>query len=197
MEFANLEGGIAAVLDEWNKAENAIKKAEQVNGEVINPAVYELRYAGRRLVEALAEKDNDPDKAIKLLGDAHFDCCRARHDAIDAATAKISSDLDIATNKIGAHNILTYFPEWRDLAQELIQVRELIANSREHRNDRDKIYNVLQNENLDWIVQIHSQFKANEQTMVLAARGERRKYFGGIFVGILGILVGILIALIA
>src|SRR5688572_5247091 len=90
------------VSAEWNKAETAIKLAEQVNGEIINPAIYELRYAGRRLIEALeAASAGDRQEALSLLRDAHFDCMRSRHDATDAATSKIVSDLKIAVEYLG------------------------------------------------------------------------------------------------
>jgi hypothetical protein len=104
----DLDAAVSAVRDEWNNAEAAIKLAEQVNGEIVNPSVYELRYAGRRIVEALAHPDIEQGK--KLLGDAHFDCCRARHDAVDAATSKISADLDLAVKHLGADTVLKSFP---------------------------------------------------------------------------------------
>jgi hypothetical protein len=34
-----LEPLVFQIIDEWNKAEKAIKIAEQVNGEIINPAI--------------------------------------------------------------------------------------------------------------------------------------------------------------
>lgn len=59
-----------SIHDEWNKSEEAIKAAEQVNGRVILPAVKELRYAGRRIVEAL--------HLIGAGDDDHAPPCRAR-----------------------------------------------------------------------------------------------------------------------
>ena len=95
----------------WNEAEGMIKVAEQVNGEIINPAIYELRYAGRRIVEALkCHEEGDIDKRNNLLHDADFDCCRAKHDAIDAITAKVANDMALATKKLGEDNVLQHFP---------------------------------------------------------------------------------------
>lgn len=92
-----------AVADAWDKAEHAIKLAEQVNGQVVNPAIYELRYAGRRLIEAdQLEAKGDLEEAAKRLGDAQMDCMRARHDAVDAATSKITVHLELAIDKLGA-----------------------------------------------------------------------------------------------
>ena len=42
-----------ALIEQWNIAERRIKKAEQVRGnEVVSSAIFELRYAGRKLIDA-------------------------------------------------------------------------------------------------------------------------------------------------
>ena len=47
------EARIASICAEWDRAEKYIKLAEQIGGKVVFPAVAELRYAGRRIIEAL------------------------------------------------------------------------------------------------------------------------------------------------
>jgi hypothetical protein len=189
---AGLAEAVKAVQVEWNKAEKAIKLAEQVNGEIINPAVYELRYAGRRLVEALVETDES--NARKLLADASFDCCRARHDAIDAATSKIVADLDIAVARIGAEIVLHSFPEYCDLVAALGDIRDRIAVSRERRGDRDVIYSSIEKDLLEDIVSRFRKFRASEPLMVAVARSQRRsRLFNNIF-GWTGVLVTIFVA---
>jgi len=84
---------LRAIQDEWNRAETDIKTAETVVNNIVIPSVKELRYAGRRIIDAIMEMTAnpsayDPARVRALLDDAHFDCHRARHDAIDAATAK-------------------------------------------------------------------------------------------------------------
>jgi len=96
--------GSKATQDEWNRAEADIKTAEMGVHSIVIPSVKELRYGGRRVIDALMEIARNPNNAdntrIKaLLDDAHFDCHRARHDAIDAA--KIAADLEIMTAKLG------------------------------------------------------------------------------------------------
>ncbi len=167
---------ILSIIDEWNKAEKAIKIAEQVNGEIINPAVYELRYSGRRIVEAFGYlQQNDIVKANKLLNDAHFDCCRARHDAIDAATTKISNDLAIAVRKIGPRFVLQNFPSYTQLIKELSSTRRKIANSREDRENRDVIYSSIESDNLTTIIDYYDEFQANELILKRSGRWERLK----------------------
>jgi hypothetical protein len=108
---------------EWNRAERAIKIAEQVEGQIVNPAIYELRYAGRRIVEAFDLLESDPTSALQRLQDAQFDCCRARHDAIDAATSKMAATLDNAQEKLGIDVVMTHFAEFPAMIQGLGEVR--------------------------------------------------------------------------
>jgi hypothetical protein len=187
-----LEPLVFQIIDEWNKAEKAIKIAEQVNGEIINPAIYELRYAARRCVEAAQEyQNNNPRNAAKLLHDAHFDCCRARHDAIDAATSKISNDLSIAVRKIGGRVIYAKFPNYAVLVKELKSIRSLVASSREARENRDAIYETIAGDNLVKIVDLYSEFQACEEILKDEGRYSRLKTI----LGILGWVVATAIAI--
>ncbi len=193
----DIEAALKALCEEWNKAESAIKLAEQVNGEIINPAIYELRYAGRRIVEALAKRDEDPNTAKKLLDDAHFDCCRARHDAIDAATSKITADLRIAVDRIGPDVVLDKFRDLPVLLAELSKVRKLIAISRENRDNRDAIYATIQNDNLVNIVTTFDAFQASEAVLKAAAARIRISRFISYGFGVLGITLTILFGILS
>jgi hypothetical protein len=162
---------VEAVRVEWNKAEKAIKLAEQINGEIVNPAIYELRYAGRRLMEAISESDEVKFK--KLLGDAHFDCCRARHDAIDAATSKMVSDLKISVDKLGADIVLQHFPDFTSLFGSLSGVRKRIAISREDRDNREAIYAAIEKDTLPDMVDLYNNFLASESLLKESAKKRR------------------------
>ena len=191
-----LPDDICAALDklcaEWNSAERAIKIAEQVNGEIINPSIYELRYGGRRIIEAFElMRDGRFEEAGSILKDAHFDCCRARHDAIDAATTKMTSDLDIALKKLGATPIIQAFPDYSNLVGMLVETRQKIAVSRENRDDRDAIYKSIVNDNLVTIAQKFNMFQANEDVIIAHARSERRKLFFGYGLAAAGVVVAI------
>jgi hypothetical protein len=194
------DAALLAVREEWNRAEKAIKLAEQVNGEIVNPAVYELRYAGRRMMEAFAESDQS--KAMKLLEDAHFDCLRARHDAIDAATSKISADLDLSVQHLGADVVLTHFSQLPSLIFDLGEVRDKIAVSREKRDERDQIYSAIENDHLGALVTRYRQFKSSEPLLRESARIQRRNAarnslfgWGGFVFGAIAILFTIYVYL--
>ena len=115
---------LAAIQKEWNRAEEDIKTAELVVNKIVLPSIKELRYAGRRVIDALMIITANPHGADEgqirsLLDDAKFDCHRARHDAIDAATSKIAIDLEIMVSKLGYHAILPAYPDFPQLYQNL------------------------------------------------------------------------------
>ena len=55
---------LSIIAHEWNKAEQDIKLAEQIGNKVIIPSISELRYGGRRLIEAI-EKSTMMDQMTK------------------------------------------------------------------------------------------------------------------------------------
>ncbi|NBC97342.1 MAG: hypothetical protein GVY27_13435 [Deinococcus-Thermus bacterium] len=119
--FANFDEAVILLCQVWNAAERDIKIAEQIDGAVIVPSINELRYAGRRFVEAqeVRVRGGDPAKADRYLGDAWFACLRARHDAIDASVSKIAKDLDAAVDSFGHVPIARGFPRFTELKRTL------------------------------------------------------------------------------
>lgn len=187
---------IAKIRAEWDRAEEDIKIAEQVCNKVVWPSVKELRYAGRRVVDALhAINDGLPtDEITKLLQDAEFDCHRSRHDAIDAATATIAIRLDTACEKLGYGPILDAFPQFPLLRTKLNGVMQRIRESRGDRNSREKIYSAIEAEKLNDIVLLYNAFTESEDIMKDLARRERRNKLTSNSLAVIGILIGIVLA---
>lgn len=187
-----------SVLTEWNRAEKDIKIAEQVANKVVNPSIKELRYAGRRIVEAILKEQNaaPADDVIELLNDALFDCYRARHDAIDAGTSKIAIDLEIMTSRLGYEVILPVHPTFPKLFQDLQKVRERITESRENRDNREAIYSVLEASDFPALVKSFSELKGNEHIMVAMAKRRRRSELIGVIGGaaaVIAIIVAVVL----
>lgn len=133
------------IQQEWNKAESAIKRSEQIAKSVSIPAVTELRYAGRRLIDALdaSHHGGKEAKILALLEDARFCCHRAQHDAIDAAMAKIGIDLDDLTSRLGFEAVIHAYPEFRHFYADFTTSRAKIVSSRGNRDDRNGIYEAI------------------------------------------------------
>jgi hypothetical protein len=196
---------LRAIRDEWNRAESDIKTAETVVNNIVMPSIKELRYAGRRIIDALMlitdqEIGESPEKITALLDDANFDCHRARHDAIDAATAKIAADLEIMTVKLKYGPILQAYPDFHKLYTELVAVRNKIIISRKDRQDREAIYSTIESVDFPALVQSFNAMRTCEPMMIALAKKERAASFYGKWgfrVGIGGFVVAVIAILVA
>ncbi|MBF0333153.1 MAG: hypothetical protein HQL40_05815 [Alphaproteobacteria bacterium] len=184
---------LASLRDEWDRAEEDIKRAEQVGNQAVTPSVNELRYAGRRIVDAMhAICNGNRGDAPKLLQDALFDCHRARHDAIDAATSAIAVKLDITTDKLGYDPVLKAFPDYPHLLERLQKVREKIVQSRRNRFDRNAIYATIESVDFPKLVDRYNEFQRAEPIMRGLAKRQRRAFAVMLAAGIVAIVVAIL-----
>lgn len=173
---------LASIKNEWNRAEADIKLAEQVANKIVIPSIKELRYAGRRIVDMIHLMLTNPNDEVgmrSLLDDALFDCYRARHDAIDAATTKIALDLDIMVRKLKFEAILPAYPEFPQLWRDLQSIRDRIAQSREHREDREAIYSVIEATDFKVLVATFNAMRGTEQIMRQMATRNRWRDFSG------------------
>lgn len=165
---------LESIRTEWDKSEEVIKAAEQVNHKVNFPSIKELRYGGRRLIEALHLIDRgDDDEAATRLQDAEFCCYRARHDAMDAATSKIAKDLALAAGELGSEAILSGYGDFPELLKIVNRIRKNIRESRRDREKRDEIYSNMY-EDFKLAIDMYSAFQESESVIIAFAEKERR-----------------------
>jgi hypothetical protein len=190
---------LSLISAEWDKAEADIKLAEQVCDVIVLPSINELRYAGRRLIDALTaiKADDEPSRAHSLIDDAKFNCHRARHDALDAATAKIAADVEGMIKHLGFDVVSQCFPELPELRLSLRQARDRIVESRANREARDLIYRTLLETNLPALVRLHALLMEGEAPMKELVQAARRRElrnnifgWGGLIFGLVGIAIG-------
>lgn len=186
-----------AIRLEWNRAEEDIKLAEQVCNEIVFPSINELRYAGRRVVEILYGilNGSPADEIDGLLADARFDCHRARHDAIDTATAKIAIHVETMTEKLKYEAILPAFADFPTLVKALGEIRKKVSVSRRARENREAIYSAIEAADFPALVEKYRSLCANEPIMrVLAKRNRWRDFFGfwGFIVGAVALILSVL-----
>lgn len=160
------------VCEHWNAAEKAVKRAEQLVGSAVIPAIFELRYAGRRMIEAqclLRENTQESnDKALKRLQDASYNCQRAAHDAMDASVATISIHLRDLEKKLSPKKIVKAFPKYPDLLNALDAVQLRIQAARENREERNDIYANLGEEEFELLEVIYREFKKSPNVLKIA-----------------------------
>ncbi|MEX2618473.1 MAG: hypothetical protein WD767_20495 [Alphaproteobacteria bacterium] len=191
---------LASIRAEWNQAERTIKDAELAINEPIQPSILELRYAGRRLIEALEKlaTGGEQEDICKLLNDAYFNCLRARHDAIDAASAGFIITINSVPEYLGYDPVLKAFPDFPELLLKLTKLSDLIADSRSDRENRDKIYHSIEQGEFPKILELYKKFKSSEPLMEKLAGQQRSTTrrndifgWGGIIIGVVGLGVGI------
>jgi len=185
---------LLSICTEWNKAEEDIKFAELVCSDVVIPAVKELRYAGRRIVDAVQSMsiDGGEEDAKSYLNDAKFDCYRARHDSIDVATAKMAKDIEVMVTKIKYEAILKAYPSFPELYSELGIVRTKIAKSRGKRQDRELVYSAIENTDFPKLVERFQKLRACEPMMINLAKADRREKLIGRILTVISIIIAII-----
>lgn len=193
------------VSDEWDRAEYLIKRVEQVvDGTALQatiPSINELRYAGRRLVEAihLIVEAKDSDEVRVILREARFDCHRAQHDAIDATFRAIRVNLEAAEILLPMDAILRAFPDYTKLKSVFKSANDKVAASRENRQNREEIYESLKEIEFEETLEHYSNFLANESVLMAYAKEDRSTKFlaklsivGGLTVGFVGVVIAAL-----
>lgn len=165
---------------EWDLAEEAIKRCEQVARAAIIPAIKELRYAGRRIVDALnkAHKAGSQQDVNALLEDARFDCHRARHDAMDAALDVMALDFDNLTKRLGYDAVIQAYPDFQSLYRDFAKARRQIALSRGDRQNRNVIYETIASVDFPDLADRYADLVTCKPIALAAAAKSRRQRIG-------------------
>lgn len=171
---------LADIQREWDLAEEAIKRCEQVARAAIIPAIKELRYAGRRIVDALnkAHKSGSKDDVTALLEDARFDCHRARHDAMDAALDVMALDFDNLTKRLGYDAVIQAYPEFQSLYRDFAKARRQIAMSRGDRLNRNAIYETISSVDFPDLADRYADLVTCKPIALAAAAKSKRQRIG-------------------
>ena len=170
-----------------------MKLAEQVTGRPSTPSINELRYAGRKIIEAAkASATGDEASAKDLLRDARMDCLRAQHDAVDVAVALMAENVAVTTRQVGMERTAAAFPEVGDFIMKLSSAQQVIADTRADRDERRLRYETLLTADLPVLKVSFDKLKACQPYLIDDVRQARRREFFGYAVGAAGVLVAIL-----
>ena len=135
-------GKIAALAGKWNDAEEWVKRGENINRAAITPAINELRYAGRLIVDAFAaHKNGDEDEAKGCIANAEKNLAKARHDVVDTIYSFYSDKALQSLDQIGRAAAHEHFPRYTELFALIKTIREKIELARSDRHEeRETIY---------------------------------------------------------
>jgi len=176
-DFADALAKLAAHM---NKVEGRLKQAEQLREEVVIPGINELRYAGRRFIDAWAicalpaptEKQQQEARDHIVVARQYLQ--NADHDVTDAVCFFIHREINRMQRAYGANEMIRVFPRYAEFAQQMRTANEIISGSRETRQQRTAEYARLEADYIPSLIQTFEQLRFSE---TLALAGAKRKRF--------------------
>jgi hypothetical protein len=204
---SELDDAIAEFIKQWNIAEKRIKKAEQVRAnEVVSSAIFELRYAGRKIVDALdlvLKKDLNHDKEARkkihsYIADATEDCVKAKHDAIDSMMDFVVIWFNDVENSLSLTKVQQFFPDYLQTTSLIADIQTKIAESRQDRtNSRDTIYDAIDGDGYEKILKLFDTMRLSKDRVNAEIRKERTEKIWLWIITIASLLFGVVGVLVA
>lgn len=197
-----LDARLRELIVQWNVAERRIKQAENARAqEVVASAIFELRYAGRKVVDVIqiAQSNDwrtDPEISEKLhayIDDAIEDCVKAKHDAIDAVISFVVRWFNEHERKLGLSYLHKCFPTYLEVTAKIADIQEKIEESRQNRTQkRDGLYDEIEIDGYDAILNLYQQMRLSEKRINRIIRTEKLAWYALWFFGVTGFVIGIL-----
>ena len=178
-----------SIVERWNKVEGALKKAEGILTSAVQPAINELRYAGRRIVDALAiclhrhgediaaHSDEDIDR---VLLEAEQNCIKAEHDIADAVVLYVHMYINEIVTEFTELDVSAHFHNYFPLKVRIREVNDFVTSSREERGERSEMYDQIMSSYVPDIIQFYKEMQGAEGVIKLQhkkrlAEGKRQR----------------------
>ena len=158
---------LAAIVSRWNDVERHMKQVELLRSETIYAAVNELRYAGRKIADALlliSGGKEDAETFAKInehLVIAENYLVNADHDLSDAAILYISLRVKRIIELHGLAKVATCFPEFKELSELLKEAQSTVIQSRGDRQNRIEIYKTLVEKHVPELIRLYVILASN------------------------------------
>ena len=191
----------ATLREDWMKAEEVLKIVERMKNEAFLPSINELRYAGRRYVQAemsyLSKSENDWTIHVHLI-EAIENCKKARHDCIDSAINFIHERIETTTMLAGYKVVMKKFPHIGDIWKEIEDIDRRIIKSRKDRKNIDDEYENIKRTHLKKVVNLYLDFKKTGLDIIADNKKTRNSIIATITSTVIGALIlGVTASLIA
>ena len=201
-----LDASFSHIIDEWRLAEERIKSAEFVReGEVVASAIFELRYAGRKLVQVIATAfgpngigagSSERTAALVTLAEARECCIKAKHDALDSIITFLTLYFRDTRTKLNIRLIQKYFPSFLEDVSKIRAVQAKIAVSRsENASSRDEIYEDIYQNDYPALLNLYERISASANLVDEEIKSDRRSRRREIAFNIITFLFGLFGAL--
>lgn len=186
---------------EWLRAEEVLKRFERLAASAFMPSVQELRYAGRRFMQALELLQLEANQTLtptesedieKHLIEAVENCVKARHDAVDAAVQFIHKRMNLLVNAVGRADVIRHFPQFSLLQKEISEIDRKIIHSRKDRSIIDEQYEAILNEHSEKLLDFYGMLEESEFAIRSAIKAQNHKNFRNLIISsLVGFLLGI------
>jgi hypothetical protein len=159
---------IARLLEYWRQIERGIKRAEQISGKAVIPAINELRYASRQLYNAIRIFDKkrltagDISNINKRLIIAEQYLLNADHDVIDGSVSFYRKEIIRLNKEFGVAGITTHYHDYPHLRDVVNECDRLIEETRFEYSKRKQNYDEIRNNHLDTLVNSYRSFETAE-----------------------------------
>lgn len=177
------------------KAEGAVKDAEMRNGELLIPAINQLRYSGHHIAKALLNGDVNDAKNQSELTKAINHCRRAYFDAKEAIMLERFEIADsFFSDFVKSDSLMRHLPQWseyrirtQDMKSEITMIREKVYEDRTDMFDKidplvDELGDIVSKLEIAGPMIVKSQ-KESARNFILAVVG--------IVVGIVSLVLGL------
>jgi hypothetical protein len=152
---------LEALAQLWNRVERRVKELEQFRGEAFIPAINEMRYAGRRITDALAliilpnPTSEQREKIDEHLVLAKSYLINADHDITDAILFVVLRFIAAVIREHGTQKIIERCPSFKTAYPIVLTCKEIIQGSREDREKRVEDYLRIADEYLPEVTKIY------------------------------------------
>ncbi|GAB9122083.1 hypothetical protein [Bradyrhizobium diazoefficiens] len=188
MSDPDIADELADIIRRWNEIEGRLKAAEQICGDAVVAAVNELRYAGRQFVDAMTiyvkspQTEDDGREMRKHLQNVKYNLMNADHDCTDAVCLFYHERVKRMLNEYPLATILEYFPEFRQIHDQIDGANKVIAQSRETRVNRQQAYRALAEMHVPQLFAFSRKMEVSEPLMLESIQRTRIR-FGLVLVG--------------
>jgi hypothetical protein len=132
-----LHDRIEEVANAFSRAEEEIKKVEDLAGEVAIPAINELRYAGYHVLQALSGNSEDQDEQFRR---AKRHCERAQYDASDMGVVYLLEKIKIFVDDYKDIAITDVLPDYVGMRSKLEEINDRRADALKNSDNRNGFY---------------------------------------------------------
>lgn len=180
----------------WDETEALIKKAETISTVISVPAIGELRYGGRKLVDFV---NASLSGAASDVSDEHIfefkQCCiKARHDAVDAIVMYMKAFYESLLTKFDAALLHDGFKYDAELRSAFATVDKRVILSREERHSRNELYTKINDSDIDDLIEKFGELKHSEKIIEAQRRYRKREHriaIASMLFGLIGVALSV------